>query len=223
MQSTSTDPTGDNVEELTIQVRDLVITVRPRAGGPRSEVDSRGESAEVPLASPVRGTEAAASAADDWSVVEPTTSRVIPGRSVVWEARLLAAESLEALRAVDCTPLRVYALQLRATVGEWTPTLRIARAYRAGLLARDLLRGESVSGPALQLGIQNRIYVVLRGAPGQSAGWTEDLSRYRQAVGGSANSFQRDSISHAFPSRVEAEVYALAAQVAWPPAYPARH
>ena len=110
---------------------------------------------------------------------------------------------------------------LSAEVTGWTSLARLGRALRAGLAARNKLDGAGTFERSPDIGLSNRIYVVLRGAPG-AAGAEPSIYHsarvYYQTVRlPGANQFYPRNVSRAFPSRVEAEAYVLGAQALWPP------
>ena len=72
----------------------------------------------------------------------------------------------------------------RAGASGWTPAARVSRV-RAGLVARFKLdHEEGAYSPSPDIPQSNRRYIVLRGAPRKSAGWTEDNSTFLAAVPG---------------------------------------
>ena len=163
--------------------------------------------AQVPqlgaLASPARGTVDQAAAA--WSEE--------------WCQSLLEATTPEALEALDLSPVRHLLGRLRARTGTsgWTAAARLARALRAGLIARFKLDHEEGAFQASpDIPQANRCYLVLRAAPRKAAGWTEDYTTFLAAVRGPYTTFHPDVVSHGFPSRAEGEAYCLGAGRTWP-------
>lgn len=121
---------------------------------------------------------------------------------------------------MNLSPVAHFSARLRDLGAEWTGLARAGRALRAGISAREVLLGEQgavVESP--KLNIYNKIYVVLRAAPPHLPGWTTSLKVYRRFTHTSDGHFHRLSVSHAFPSRAEAEAYVLGARAEWPPQY----
>ena len=204
----------DPVTDLTLQIGELRITI--------SSPDRRGLShqsvhTEVPvsLAGP-RAQEASPSSASSWSLIGAAPAVW----STEWVRTLICAKGPEDYEAIDLTPVSHLACRLRSQARSgWTPLRRLGRALRAGLSARDCLRNPYptavVRSPSLDL--KNLVFVVLRGGPRGRAGWTKSPEIYFRAVGGAGEPFDINSVSHAFPSEVEAEAYCNGAGVRWPP------
>lgn len=98
--------------------------------------------------------------------------------------------------------------------------LRISRAVRAGISAREKLAGRArfvVKSPRLTSRIRNRWYICLRG-PRHPAGFiAEDYQAYREAVYiPNTGRFHPGGISHSFGTEAEALAYLAAAGVQWP-------
>ena len=176
---------GD-VESLTVVFAGLRVSIRRRAGHPiaLSVSDLELVSAEEPEAP-----------------LPPTRSP---------DTAILAAYSPEALQRLSIPELDTLSRRLTGTAGTWTGAARVARAFRAGLGARQhLLGGSKISSPQIP-GFRNVYYIVLR-APGVPSGaWTRS---FRTCPRGS---FDINSSSHSLPSLVEAEAYLLGAEREWP-------
>lgn len=193
-----------DVEAVTVQLSGLEITVSARrlSTASQSEVEF-----EV-----VPGSERP----------RPSSAPVFPEVSENLQVQLLAARTARDLAAIVLPFLGHLVSRLRGTQAEWSPTARIARAFAAGLAAKKRLEGvvHSYSTPGIPF--RNTIYVALR-APFRVEGfWTSSYSTYIRLVEprdrASQGDFDSDSISHAFPSRAEADAYLLGAARAWPPA-----
>lgn len=131
---------------------------------------------------------------------------------------MIAADTPAALESLDFSVVQYLESRLRATSGGWTPLARLARALRLGVLAGLQLRGQPVprvTRPDIPLA--NRVYVVLRAAPGSSPGWTDKYELYLSAVRGASSRFHPSVISHAFSSQAEAEAFCIGAETGWPP------
>lgn len=100
------------------------------------------------------------------------------------------------------------------------PDIRLSRAVRAGISARQKLHGVvryTVKSQRLTTRIANQWYVCLRG-PQHPAGFiTRDYAAYREAVCiASTGRFHPGGISHSFGTEAEALAYLAAAGVQWP-------
>lgn len=171
------------------------------------------------LASPARGTRPAEAAgyATQPAAGVARRERADPW-SWEWESLLIAAHSPSDFECLDLSPIDHLVSRLRATSGGWSPRARLGRALRAGLIARARLEGRPgegyLTGPDIPL--ENRFYIVLRGAPGKEFGWTDHYLTFLTAVRGEHSRFHREAVCHAFSSRTEAEAYCLGAGASWP-------
>ena len=127
-------------------------------------------------------------------------------------------ETAEDLLALDLSPVEHLVKRLRAQSQAWGPLARLGRALRAGVIARRRLSGLGGFAPSPSVPFTNSIYVVLRGSPGFGPCFTTSAARYFEVVGLPGGGFHRDSISHAFPTRAEAEAYLIGAEARWPQA-----
>lgn len=101
------------------------------------------------------------------------------------------------------------------------PDIRISRAVRAGVSARQKLAGSvrfTVKSPRLPARISNEWYVCLRG-PQHPAGFiTQDYPSYRSAVSiANSGRFHPGGVSHSFGTQAEVLAYLAGAGVQWPP------
>lgn len=193
--------TGE-VEEITVLLAGLEITISARpARSPSQPVSS------TPVVSTTTGTNGTA---DDQFVL---------GYDPVSQALLNQALDTTGANHLARLPLRFldYLVpRLRSANLEWTGAARVGRAFRAGILARLRLQGEISELGSEGIPFRNTLYVVLR-APGHYGGfWTPDYLAYTQAVLNGDNEFHRDSVSHGFPTRSEAEAYLVGAGRPWP-------
>ena len=205
----SRDPSEGDVEELEVALGDLTLTVRRRRSVPRDSPRSTAASSSSFTVVP--------------SHPEPEASR--PARvpleaqsSDDWEELLLAATEASALDRAELGPHSIFVRRLHAGGEPWTAKARIARAVRAGLSARKVLRGDAacvVKSPSLC--ISNRIYIVLRSGTSPDRFFTTSYSDYFAKVSNaSTGRFFPGTISHGFPTKAEAEAYCAAAGQAWP-------
>ena len=198
------------LETVTVQLAGLEITLQARRLAP-----------EVSAAA---GTEVAVVASPGVSATEislPTTAvATTPDPDL---DRILAATSARecALLVQGQPALDPWVAKLHASDPVWSPTARIGRAYRAGVLARLRLAGQIPALDSLGVPFRNTYYIVLRGAPGVSACWTNNYSLYLAKVGGRGSSRKPDfdpaSISQALPSHAEASAFLVGARQPWPP------
>ena len=131
---------------------------------------------------------------------------------------MLEASTASEILAVDLHCVEYLQRYLSAEVTGWTSLARLGRALRAGLAARNKLDGAGTFERSPDIGLSNRIYVILRGTPGAEPCIYHSARVYYQTVRlPRANQFHPRNVSHAFPSRVEAEAYVLGAQALWPP------
>ena len=90
---------------------------------------------------------------------------------------------------------------------------RIERAWRAGLWAREVLRGNFPTPSASQrLALASRVYVVLGGG-GARPGVYRSYRDVARAIGPLSSS---QAVFHGFPSDTEAEIYCRGADQPWP-------
>lgn len=194
----------DAVEELVLRLGDLSVTVR--------RTSSSASSGHSPSGASLAGS-LTPGPAEAFSAVPPWTAE--------WRREILLALTPERLEQVALGPASYLQHRLRAASGAWTARARIARALRAGVSAGDALAETNravIGSPPLD--IKNQIYVVLRGAPGHQPGWTISIRVYRShVVSDPAEGFHIQSVSHAFPSRSEAEAFVIGARVQWPEEY----
>ena len=206
---------ADPVEEVTVQLGNLEITIKVRQLGGGSGASS---SASFELVNPE-----GSSTAVTLPIAEPEAATgVVSPAPLSLDQQVLAATTAAALASLPLGFLNHFQKRLSAADPVWGPAARIGRAYRAGLVARKHLDGEYCDLCSPQLPIRNTIYVVLR-TPGFLTGfWTADFGVYRRLVINSPqqkNGFAEDSVSHAFPSRAEADAFLEGARCPWPPPY----
>lgn len=109
--------------------------------------------------------------------------------------------------------------RLRGTDRIWTARARLARAFRAGLLAQRWLQGEPRGEISAAIPFGNLYYIVLRGKDSGPAFWTRNYSVYHQAVFQhirGQEAFSPESVSHAFPSQAECTAYLSGSGASWP-------
>ena len=129
----------------------------------------------------------------------------------------LDATTLAALGALELGPLARFARGL-ASVGDWSPAARVARAYRAGLSAKSVLEGRTdYQASSLPVPTRNRIYVVLR-CRAEPEGFVTD--NFRTFLGrvpkDQVGRLEKFAVCHAFASRSEASAFIEASGRQWP-------
>ncbi|CAE7908105.1 TNNC1, partial [Symbiodinium sp. KB8] len=168
------------VDELVLRLGDLTITIN-RPARARAE----------------RETEAAGEEA-------------LPDRLVARDTEVLAAGTAAELARLHLPALQPLADQLRGATGEGTPQARVARAYRAGLSAAGILRGEiglAVRSPSIPQ--RNTIYIVLQCALHEDGFWTTSFATFRRYTQDASDTFNQ--------AEVEGLASALGAQRPLPP------
>lgn len=191
------------VESVTVQLANLEITITAR-----------------PLAPSTDTTGSASSVAVSAAAVESSTPETIAFYQLgeQFEDRIIAAQTPTELIALSLRFLGIFTARLRGS-GPWTPEARVARAYRAGIVARRQLGGLYQGGTSPATPFRNTVYVVLRARSTGSAFWTNSYPTYLAAVcqEGRLHHFHQDSVSHGFASQSEASAYLAGAHRQWPP------
>ena len=196
------DQTLDIVDSVTVQLAGLEISITARRL-PGSVPVSIGAASSTPTT--------------------PGHLTGVPGGAPTFPLTLgraaLAARSAAELRALELPFLDYLRPRLRGASPEWTPQARLARAFAAGFAAALRLEGETHSHSSLATSFRNSFYIALRSPRHPEGFWTPNYAFYIAEVGpGSpASDFHHTSVSHAFPTRSEAEAYLIGAQRPWPP------
>lgn len=199
------EPPRDPVEEVTIRLANLELTISVREVGATSS-GGTGVTAS--------GYELISSA----QTPEPAIELVGPTLPAAVEQSLLEATSARALAGFHLDFLARFANKLRGTDRDWTPRARVARAYRAGLIARLRLEGEVLEHTSPTTPYRVGYYLVLRSPRHPSGCWTTDYNKYLSAVAPSTahQTFADTSVSHGFASHAESEAYLVGAARPWP-------
>ena len=189
-----------SVESVTVQLAGLELTISAR----RLTSADPSQPAEEPSVGPTPEV-----TSDPYNI------------STELEEEIIAARDAAALAAVLLPFLTFLEARLTGRHPVWTARARLARAFRAGVIARRHLNGEFQEGTSLGIPYRNSVYIALREPGNNIAGfWTSSYSTYVRRAGrnnpGNGN-FHPDSISHAFPSAAEGEAYLLGARRRWPP------
>lgn len=186
------------LETVIVRIANLELTITARA------LPEHRASVSVAPAASSRGS--AATFFDPFSISEQL------------EDQAISAATTRELSALPLHFLSGHTSRLRGSDQHWTPTARAGRAFRAGVVARRQLDGIVQEGQSLGTPFRNSIYVVLRDRDSSSAFWTPNYPVYARAVleTNNRNNFARGTISHAFASRAEAEIYCVGARVQWP-------
>lgn len=133
------------------------------------------------------------------------------------ERAVIRAETVELLSELHLPSLVPLAARLRGEHTIWTPSLRLARAFRAGVIARQRLSGIVLNETSLDIPFRNTIYVALRGADSSPGFVTTSYSTFATRTGlVQGGRFHDSSICHGFPTRTEVEAYLCGSQRRWP-------
>ena len=195
------------VESVTLRLANLEITVTARVVN--SPAATTPEVSVVGVVSPESDVQAAR---DPEGFVDPFNI------SVELEEQSLAATSARLLGELPVPFLAPSVARLRGTDTVWNPRCRIARAFRAGVIARRRLDGQVLDHSSQNIPYRNTYYIVLRGI-GNSAGfWTCNFGVYIAGVAeqNGRNSLHPDTISHGFPTHAESAAYLCGARRSWP-------
>ena len=181
------------IRDLQIQVRDLTLAVNRVAEAIAARHDS-----------PVRV-----------AVAGPSVSVVgSPYRSAASVASSSTSQDYNALASeIPPIPDSVRTLALALRRGPADSIDRAVRAWQIGVWARYVLQGRiRTPRPSPPIDLPNTVYVVLR-APGfQTPLVCTRGADYRHVVG----NFDRETLSHGFPSVAEAKIYCEGAQIPYP-------
>ena len=188
-----------DVDELTVALGDLRVTVRRRLGATDREAP-REESADA--------------GDDGFELIEASE----PDRPTNRDQQILAATTAEEFAGFDLPELRALTRRLRSSDLQWTPRARIVRAFRAGLAARNKLAGEWGAGTprSPEVPFQARYYLALR-VPGGEPFWTNSGNRFFARVAArDGRGFAHGVVCQSLPSEAEAEAFLLGAGRPWP-------
>ena len=203
-------PSASSVDELTIALGDLEVTVRRRQGADRRASSPEDEGFEL--------VADVGSAEPDRSILAPVDSGAATAEPDL-EARILQASTAAQLGEFDIAALRPLVRRLRSANVEWTAQARIVRAFRAGLAAKNKLAGRwGVSAPpSPEVPYAVRYYVVLRGRRGSAPFWTYNRQRFFEKVGASdGRGIAYGVVCQGLPSQAEADAFLLGAEQPWP-------
>lgn len=197
-------PADPEVESVTLNLAGLQLTITARRLDQTTAVSA----------------EASASAAA--ATTTPPVSEILADPyniSTALEEEIIPLREPEALRIVNLPFLTYLENRLRSTTGPWVPRARLARAFRAGVIARRQLDGVFQAGTSPNIPYKNSVYIVLR-EPGNlvTGFWTTSFAVYtRRTRGYHRQDFHPDCVSHAFASQSEVEAYLIGARRLWPP------
>ena len=152
-------------------------------------------------------------------VVARAVAGPAPTTDLTPELRALVLETSSplALAALPVPLLDLKAPLLRSQHSVWSGRARLGRAFRAGIIAKIRLDGDlcELSSPSIPQ--RNAFYICLRCSRYPRGFWSSSYQSYIELIGTrGSSSLESGSISHAFPSKVEAEVYAAGANQPWP-------
>lgn len=200
---------SEEIESITVTLAGLEITISARA----VQSSSGGDTARVVVESSSAAGSTPGVQSDSLVFHDPYS---LPEDLKDQALRAVTTSALESLPL----PFLTYLLpQLRAASTGWSPKARLARAFRAGVIARKRIEGQYLDEVSLGLPLRNQIYICLRGRFREPPFWTSSYGIYLDKVGSDLRdqTFQCDSVSHAFPSRAEVQAYLVGAQTQWPP------
>ena len=194
------DRVQDLVEEATIRLADLEITISVR----RAPQSSQSSGYPQVQASPVQ-------------LIPPSPADYFETYPISYsqEERALRARTAAECSLVlpDC--LRHLIPRLRSSDEQWTAEARLGRAFRAGVVARRRLGGEDCDLTSPSVPFKNGCYICLRG-PGNSVGFWTSSYHWNIQEGRSGTGLNPASIFHAFASHTEAAAYLAGARRPWP-------
>ena len=203
---------GDLAEDqLIISFAGLRISVSRDWGAgsyPSAASSSTGARASTgPLAGPPVAEE---------SVEEPSRDRF--RLKTPEEERLLASTGPDEIGSFELGHLAASAAHL-ASVGPWTPRGRLARAYRAGLFAFEVIEGARVlPEPTPPLELRNKWYICLQSRAKPEGFVTSSYRTFiRLCPHEKDGRLEEGSVSHGFASRAEVVAYLAGARAQWPP------
>ena len=139
--------------------------------------------------------------------------------------QLLTARDITTLDRL-CPPLLHHYLHLAELSSDrsWTPAARATRALRAGVSAARVVAGSfEKQAASLRLSGVNRHYIVLRCQQLPGGFYTQDFSIYITYLRTATGSLQRGSVSHAFETAAEVEIFLRGAHRQWPVELPGGH
>lgn len=159
--------------------------------------------------------------------VQPLTGQLLRERKQVLDLEISAATRTALLRCraiadleqFDFPELADLCASLRVVASFDSARVRLARAVRAGLSAKDKLTGRipaTVASLPLAGFVVNKWYICLRCPKYPSGFLTQDYRRYIAEVQDRHHRFHPQGVSHSFGSLEEVAVYLAGAQHQWP-------
>ena len=209
----SLDPAA-GLEELTIALGDLQITIRRRLGATGRAASPGEDEFEVAYDA------GSLPAEPDRPQLTVTQASPAPAEPDL-DARLLQATTAAEFGTFDIAALRPLARRLRSSNVEWSARARLVRAYRGGIAARNRLEGHgglrAPASPEIPYGVI--YYLVMRGLWGAAAFWTHDsLSFFEQVCDLQGGGIAYGVVCQGLPSQAEADAFLLGAGQPWPAA-----
>ena len=199
--------TVDEIETITVRIANLELTITAREVGD-----------EAAAGSGTRVVEVAAPATNVQAVRDPSEFLDPFGITVELEEQSLDATTSVLLSQLPLPFLATSVGRLRGTHPIWTPRCRVARAFRAGVIARRRLDGQVLDHSSVAIPYRNTYYIVLRGRGNSEGFWTCNYGIYIAGVAdqNGRNSLHPDTISHGFPTHAESAAYLCGARRSWP-------
>ena len=132
--------------------------------------------------------------------------------------QLLEAKQVATLARLCPSFLNPYLHRAELTTDPgWSPAARATRAFRAGVSAARVVAGAfHKQAASLRLRGDNYHYIVLRCRQLPGGFYTQAYSVYTTYLVTAGGSLQRGSVSHAFESAIEVEIFLRGAHRQWP-------
>ena len=199
------------MDRLVLQFSGLRITIEQRGASASAREPSPADSFVL-----VEGEAATGSQTETGPLARGSSASPAEAGASSDEA-FLDATTLVDLSALELGPLSRFTRGL-ASVGEWSPAARVARAYRAGISARAVLEGRSdYQASSLPVPTRNRIYVVLRCRAEPQGFVTDNFRTFLDRVPkDKVGRLEKFAVCHAFASRSEASAFVEASGKQWP-------
>ncbi|OLP88941.1 Sodium channel protein type 10 subunit alpha [Symbiodinium microadriaticum] len=201
--------------ELTVRLGNLRISITAEPSGAEPPRSPSPSDSFVLVENLETGAQASSETGPLAGGARPVPQTSEPTRSS--DEAFIEARTLQQLSELSLGGYTTLARRL-GVVGPWSPEARIARAFRAGVSAGLVLRGErAYQESSLTLGTRNRVYIVLR-CPSRPEGfYCENFGTFREHCPQSRfGRLDSGIICHGFPSRAEAEAFVFGSGSPWP-------
>ena len=196
------------IEEITVLLAGLEITIIARPAGSSTNTPILIGSATSASPTPRIVSNRPVSVVDHILGFDPVSQSL--------SNRVLRASTPATLAGLPLSFLDHLSSRLRSSHPEWTAKARIARAFKAGLVARLRLEGQYSELSSEGVPFRSSSYIVLRCPNYPDGFWTANYTTYSQQVFTPAREFHPNSISHGFATQAEGEAYLVGAGRPWP-------